>query len=109
MALLEIEVRNHQEAQEDQWIDDEQHAEPGVTTREVSDAGRDECDGEAKIGELLDLERNTPDEQRQHTEDFGDRELDLEIQRQAEVGESSFWSIGKWKVVTLRTASEAEL
>ena len=40
MTFFEIEVRDDQQAEKKQRVDDEQVAEPCISPREVSDAGR---------------------------------------------------------------------
>src|SRR5438128_255271 len=88
-SLAEVEIRDSQEDQENQRIDDEQDADPGIATGEMGDAGRDQGDGEAEIGELPDLGRDPRDQQRRDSQDLGDRELSLEVAGQSQVDESS--------------------
>jgi hypothetical protein len=50
MALFEIAVRHRQEAEKDQRVYDEQHAEAGIPPTEVGDAGRHQRDGKTEMG-----------------------------------------------------------
>jgi hypothetical protein len=81
VALFEIEVRNHQDAEKDQRVDDEQNAEPGIAPGEVGDAGGDQRDAKSKIREFFDFERDVRYQQRQESQYLGGRELYLEVLR----------------------------
>jgi hypothetical protein len=80
-ALLKVEIRDHQYGKEYERIDDEereQRTEVGVAPREVSNAGGYQCDGNAEVGELLDLEGDLRNRQRQNPQNLCDRELYFE-------------------------------
>ena len=48
----------------------------------MGNRGRHQSDREAGVREFLDLERNSGDQERKHTEDLGDRQLNLEVRRE---------------------------
>src|SRR5438105_1255041 len=108
MALLEIEERNRQGREKDERIDDEQHAEPGISARQMRDAGRYQRDAEAEVGELFDLERDARYRQREHAQYLRRCELDLEIARQAEMRKCAFGAVWEREMVVEDEVEDAE-
>src|SRR5256885_12383007 len=80
--LLEVHVRDDENDEEPQRVEDEQDAPTRVADGEVRDAGRDQGDAESEVGELLYLGRDTRNQQRQDSQRLGDRQLDPEVIRQ---------------------------
>src|SRR5215208_1446100 len=109
MALFEVVVRDRQQAKEDQRIDDEQYAEVAcVAAAEMRDRGRHQRDREACVREFLDLEWNSWDHERKHTEDLGDRQFNLEIRRKSKMDERAFRSVRERKMVVEHEVDDAE-
>ena len=68
-TLVEVVVRDRQQADEDQRINHVQDAEIAcVATAEKGNRGRHQRDREAGVRELLHLEWNRRDDERKHTE-----------------------------------------
>src|SRR6186713_446869 len=75
MTLFKVVVRDRQQAEEDERIDDVYQAEiAGVATAEMGNRGRHQRDSEAGVCEFLDLEWNRRDQERKDTEDLGNRQ-----------------------------------
>src|SRR6266849_3345254 len=108
VPLAEIPIRHGPYPQEDQWIDDEQNAELSIAPGKMRNAGGEQGDAKSKIGEFFYFRRNVRNQQRQDSQYLGNGELDLEIVRQAQMDESSFFSIGKWKMVIEYKIDDAE-
>ena len=108
MALLEIEIRYRQEAEKDQWVYDEQHAEARIPSAEMGNAGRRQRNRKTEIRELFRFEWYSRYYERQNTEDLGERELDLEIRGESQVDERSFGSIGEREMVVEDEVDDAE-
>src|SRR5215208_5890186 len=100
MTLFEVVVRDRQQAKEDQRIDDVQHAEiVCVAAAEMGNRSRQQRNREAGVRELLHLERNSRDRKRKNTEDLRDRQLSLEVRREAKMDERAFRAVRKRKMV----------
>ena len=108
MALFEIEIRYRQEAEKDQWVHDEQHAEVRIASTEMGNAGRRQRNRKTEIRELFDFEWDSRYYERQNTEDLGERELDLEIRWESQVDERSFGSIWEREMVVEDEVDDAE-
>jgi hypothetical protein len=79
-----ITIRDDQEPEEDERIDDEHRA---VAAREVCDRGGDKREAEAEVGELPQLEGHVGKQQRQHAECLRERELDPDVVGQPQMSE----------------------
>src|SRR5260370_35897525 len=99
MTFFEIEVRHDQQTEKKQRVDDEQDAEPCISPREVSDAGRNQSNAKTKIRELFYFERNIRNQKRQHAQYFCGCKLYLEILRQSQMDECSLRAIWKRKMI----------
>ena len=68
MTLFKVVIRDRQQAEEDERIDDVQHAEIAcVAAAEMGNRGRHQRDREAGVREFLDLEWNGGDQERSAT------------------------------------------
>ena len=108
MALFEIEIRYRHEAEKDQWVYHEQHAEARIPSAEMGNAGRRQRNRKTEIRELFRFEWDSRYYERQNTEDLGERELDLEIRWESQVDERSFGSIGEREMVVEDEVDDAE-
>ena len=89
---VEVPIGNDEETQEDQRIEDVegvQRRPSGVPNREMRDAGGHERDCKAEVGELLHLERDARNQQRQHAQSLCDGEFNSEVVRQLQMDEGA--------------------
>src|SRR4029453_6909732 len=94
MTLFEVIVRDRQQAEENERIDDVQHAEIAcVAAAEMGNRGRHQRDREAGVREFLDLEWNSGDQERKYTQDLGDRQFNLEVRRGSYIDERAFGAV----------------
>src|SRR4030095_7029638 len=100
MTLFEVIVRDRQQAEENERIDDVHHAEIAcVATAEMGNRGRHQRDCEAGVREFLHLEWNRGDQERKYTEDLGDRQFHLEVRRESQMDERAFRTVRKREMV----------
>src|ERR671935_2470045 len=109
MAFVEIVVRDREQAQKDERIDDVQDAEIAcITATEMGNRSRHESDCEPDVCELLHLERNRRNHEREHPQNLGDRQFNFEVRRKPEVDEGAFRSVRERKVVVEDEVDDAE-
>ena len=74
----------------------------------MGNRGRRQRDGEAGVREFLDLEWNRGDQERKHTEDLGNRQLNLEVRRESKMDERAFRTVRKREMVVEDEVDDAE-
>src|SRR6266853_2189980 len=109
MTLFKVVVRDRQQTEEHERIDDVYQAEIAcVAAAEVGNRGRHQRDAEAGVRELLHLERNGWDHERKDAENLGDRQFNLEVRRESKMDERALGAVRKWKMVVEDEVDDAE-
>ena len=109
MTLFKVVVRDRQQTEENERIDDVDQAEIAcVAAAEMGNRGRHQRDREAGVREFLHLEWNSRDHERKHAEDLGDRQLNLEVRRESKMDERAFRAVRKRKMVVEDEVDDAE-